>query len=149
MSSELVKSVGQVLIKSKKGEKTININDPAVEGLYSSVKIFMSDLIKNEGKLNKNFNNLNILIKETIEFASKYKEVKGAQKKELVLSLLNDIFDTEIENADISDDMKSILELCVDNTIDPAIELALYAASGNISINPSFLKKFCPCIKFK
>ena len=58
----------------------------------------------------------------------------------------------EVSESQLNETLKTLILSSVDNIIDPAIELAIYVAKGNIKINKKALKKsvskICPCLTF-
>ena len=134
----------------KKIVNNINISDPAIAGLYEATKAFVTIMIVNEGKVGVNSLELSVLIKEVLEFAQSYKQLVGEKKKELVITLLKHIVEKEVNESDLNETLKTLILSSVDNIIDPAIELAIYVAKGNIKINKKALKKsvskICPCL---
>ena len=98
-------------------------------------------MINNEGKVGVNNLELSLLIKEVLEFAQSYKTLTGEKKKELVITLLRHIVQKEVSESQLNETLKTLILSSVDNIIDPAIELAIYVANGNIKINKKALKK--------
>ena len=136
----------------KKVVNKIDISDPAISGLYEATKAFITIMIENEGKTGINNLELSLLIKEVLEFAQSYKTLTGEKKKELVITLLRHIVQKEVSESQLNETLKTLILSSVDNIIDPAIELAIYVAKGNIKINKKALKKsvskICPCLTF-
>ena len=136
----------------KKVVNKIDISDPAISGLYEATKAFITIMIENEGKTGINNLELSLLIKEVLEFAQSYKTLTGEKKKELVITLLRHIVQKEVSGSQLNETLKTLILSSVDNIIDPAIELAIYVAKGNIKINKKALKKsvskICPCLTF-
>ena len=136
----------------KKVLTKINTNDPAVEGLYTATKNFIQILINNNGNVGINNSELSFLIKECLEFGHSYKKSVGERKKQLIVSILKNIIEIEINKEYLNDLLKEQILHSVDNIIDPAIELAIYVARGNVKINKKKIKqgfeKICPCLKF-
>lgn len=139
--------------ESQKTVKSINVNDPAIKGLYEATKNFIKVLEANNGNVGINNLELTILIKEVLEFGQSFKNLVGDKKKELVITLLKHIIELEIKNSDLNELLKELILSSVDNIIDPAIELAIYVAKGNVKINKKAVKKtfrkICPCLNFE
>ena len=103
---------------------------------YEAITIFVKDMIGKNGKFDIGSSLLlTKLVKEVIEMANSYKELKGIQKKDLVLTIVKDIFDKELQNANISGDVKNLINMVVGNSIEPSIDLAIYVANGGIKID--------------
>lgn len=130
--------------------REIKVDDPAIEGLYESVKSFVVVLINNEGNIGVNNLELSLVIKEVLEFAQSFKTLPGEKKKNMVILLLKQIVEKEVNQSNLNDTLKVLILNSVDNIIDPAIELAIYIAKGNVKINKTKVKKIarsiCPCL---
>lgn len=137
--------------ETQKIVKSINVNDPAIEGLYEATKNFIKVLEANDGNVGINNIELSLLIKEVLEFGQSYKKLVGEKKKELVTTLLKHIIELEVNNSNLNETLKLLILSSVDNIIDPAIELAIYVAKGNVKINKKAIKKtfrkICPCLE--
>ena len=147
----LINGVVQLMDNSKNTViKEMSINDPAIEGLYEAVKNFVIVLVDNNGSLGVNNMELSLVIKEVLEFAQSFKKLTGDKKKEMIILLLKEIVETEVNKSELNETLKLLILNSVDNIIDPAIELAIYIAKGNVKINKTKLKKtvrgLCPCL---
>ena len=137
----------QVQVTLKKTEKE-------AREAYEAITVFVEDMISKDGKFDVESSLLlTKLVKEVVEMANAYKNLKGNQKKELVMTLVRDIFDKELENADIpeiQEDIKNLIKMVVNNSIEPAIDLAIFVANGGIKVDKKKTKKIlryiCPCL---
>ena len=119
-----------------------------------AIKLFVQDMINKNGKFDVQSSLLlTKLVKEVIELADVYKQLKGDQKKQLVLTLVKEVFETELAASDLPEDTKNIIDMIVSNSIEPAIDLAIYVAKGGIKIDKKktkkMLKKLCPCMSLE
>ena len=151
MNNGIMNIVENIQDSDSKVIKTIDINDPAIKGLYEATKDFIIVLEANNGNIGMNNLELTILIKEVLEFGQSFKNMVGEKKKEMVTVLLNHIIETEINNSDLNETLKVLILSSVENIIDPAIELAIFVAKGNVKINKKAVKKtfrkICPCLE--
>tara|TARA_Y100001978_G_C23577679_1_gene377347 strand:+ start:344 stop:706 length:363 start_codon:yes stop_codon:yes gene_type:complete len=68
----------------------------------------------------------------TMEFVEKYKQLKGVEKKNLVISVVKDI----IHHSDLDEDKKTYGLVMLDSGIfENMIDLVVDAASGKLEIN--------------
>lgn len=145
----------QILTKTQtQVHTTLKVDDEIVRGVYESCRNLIESLKDSEGKVNgENSLLLSTLIKEIIELAEGFKPLKGAQKKELVVILIKDIFEIEMGKLDLDDALKELIMLAVDNSIEPAIDLAIYVAKGGIKLDRTKVKTSClkifPCLKLQ
>lgn len=151
MNNGIMNIVENIQDSDSKIIKTIDINDPAIKGLYEATKDFIIVLEANNGNIGMNNLELTLLIKEVLEFGQSFKNMVGEKKKEMVTVLLNHIIETEINNSDLNETLKVLILSSVENIIDPAIELAIFVAKGNVKINKKAVKKtfrkICPCLE--
>lgn len=151
MNNGIMNIVENIQDSDSKVIKTIDINDPAIKGLYEATKDFIIVLEANNGNIGMNNLELTLLIKEVLEFGQSFKNMVGEKKKEMVTVLLNHIIETEINNSDLNETLKVLILSSVENIIDPAIELAIFVAKGNVKINKKAVKKtfrkICPCLE--
>ena len=87
--------------------------------------------------------NVMLLVKELIEFTESYKFLRGKDKKLLAMLLLKEIFRKELVLSDLDESKKSVIMAGINHVIDPALEIALYAAKGNIKLNKKTLWNVC------
>ena len=133
---------------------TLTITDEKVKGVYQASKDFILSLSDNEGKINStNSIILSTLVKELVEFANGYKSLKGGKKKDLVIILIKEIFEVEVTKMNINEELRSVINLSINNYIEPSIDLAIYVAKGGIKIDTKKTKrtfsKLIPCLSFK
>ena len=133
---------------------TLTITDEKVKGVYQATKDFILSLSDNEGKINStNSIILSTLVKELVEFANGYKSLKGGKKKDLVIILIKEIFEVEVTKMNINEELRSVINLSINNYIEPSIDLAIYVAKGGIKIDTKKTKrtfsKLIPCLSFK
>jgi len=129
----VIKKVKKKRKRKQKKTKNLDLADKALSGLYSAVRDVISHLIIRKG----NWVGINImrLVKEVIELAEGYKHISGKEKKNLVMLVLKEIFTNEIAEADLSANIKGLIMGGIELVIEPALEMAVYAAKGNIKIN--------------
>lgn len=145
----------QILRKTEtQVQATLKVDDEIVRGVYEACRNLIESLKNSEGKINgENSLLLSTLVKEIIELAEGFKPLKGSQKKELVVILIKDIFEVELGKLDLDDALKDIIMLAVDNSIEPAIDLAIYVAKGGIKLDRTKVKTSClkifPCLKLQ
>jgi hypothetical protein len=153
MSKSLVENNADEIkiLTPPKVQVTLKKTEKEAKEAYEAITVFVEDMISKDGKFDVESSLLlTKLVKEVVEMANAYKNLKGNQKKELVMTLVRDIFDKELENADILEDIKNLIKMVVSNSIEPAIDLAIFVANGGIKVDKKKTKKIlrsiCPCL---
>ena len=141
---------GQIVVKQlKRGttvEKQVDLDSKTVTGIYSAIRNLIAQLIISNGKwVGKVQKGVMLLVKELIEFSEGYKNLAGADKKALVMLVLNEIFNKELDESELDDTVKELIIQGIDIVVEPALEIALYAAKGNIKLNKKKMKKMLCC----
>ena len=114
------------------------------EDVRISIDTIPSQLIISKGKWEgKVQRGVMRLVKELIEFAEGYKYIAGKDKKALAMLIINEIFTKELDESELDEDIKGLIRTGIGYVIEPALEIAVYAAKGNIKINKKKLKKLC------
>jgi len=139
---------GHIVIKQFKNNKTVeatlDLDDEVLTGIYSAIRDLIAHLIISKGKWEgKVQRSVMRVVKELIEFAEGYKYIMGKDKKTLAMLIINEIFTKELEESELDDTLKELIRAGVGYVIEPALEIAVYAAKGNIKINKKKLKKIC------
>ena len=128
------------------------LNDTSKEAkeAYDAIKQFVQAMIKSEGKLDiTNSMLLTKLVKEVVELANSYKQLKGNQKKKIIITLMKKVFNKELKSSNLDEGKKTLILLLIDNSIEPAIDIAIYVARGGIKIDKKTKKcltNIFPCI---
>jgi len=130
----------------------VSKNDANTQEIVNASKELIETLTETGGKINKvNSIQLTLLVKECVEYANSFKNLKGVQKKDVVVVLLNDVFEDLVEKSDLEDSIKVIVIELIDNAIEPAIDLAIFVAKQGLKVDKKKIKKFfakiCPCMK--
>lgn len=153
MSENLVENNADEIkiLSPPKVEVTLKKTDKEAQEAYQAITVFVEDMISKDGKFDVESSLLlTKLVKEVVEMANAYKNLKGAQKKELVMTLVRNIFDKELERAELPDDIKNLIKMVVGNSIEPAIDLAIFVANGGIKVDKKKTKRIfraiCPCL---
>ena len=139
MSNVSINDNGQIVVKQlKRGttvEKQVDLDSKTVTGIYSAIRNLIAQLIISNGKwVGKVQKGVMLLVKELIEFSEGYKNLAGADKKALVMLVLNEIFNKELDESELDDTVKALILQGIDIVVEPALEIALYAAKGNINL---------------
>lgn len=139
------------ILTPPKVEVTLKKTEKEAKEAYLAITVFVEDMISKDGKFDVESSLLlTKLVKEVVEMANAYKNLKGVQKKDLVMTLVKDIFDKELERAELDDDIKNLINMVVGNSIEPAIDLAIFVANGGIKVDKKKTKKIlrsiCPCL---
>ena len=131
--------------RKKKSKKTeLDLEDEALNGVYSTIRDVIYQLIKTKGKWEGKVQKCVMkLVKEVIEFTEGFKYIRGKDKKELAMLVLHEIFTKELNESDMTENIKSLIISGIDYVIEPALEIALFAAKGNIQINKKKLNILC------
>ena len=127
---------------SKKTEKIrkISLNDPQLSNFMTAVKELINSLQSNncDWKANDNFLLMNV-IQHGVVFTKKLKKMKSDKKKQLVLSLILNILDTEVKkNEDLLELKEKIVE-GIETVVEPAIELAMMTQNNEFKIPKNFM----------
>ena len=139
---------GKIVVKQFKNNKTVeatlDLEDEVLTGIYSAIRDLMANLIISKGKWESKANrSVMRLVKELIEFAEGYKYIAGKDKKELAMLIINEIFTKELDESELDENIKQLIKSGIGYVIEPALEIAVFAAKGNIKINKKKLKKLC------
>ena len=139
---------GLIVVKQIKNNKTVettlDLEDEVLTGIYSAIRDVIAQLIISKGKWEgKVQRGVMRLVKELIEFAEGYKYIAGKDKKVLAMLIINEIFTKELDESELDEDIKGLIRTGIGYVIEPALEIAVYAAKGNIKINKKKLKKLC------
>lgn len=130
----------------------VSKNDTNTQEIVNASKELLETLTETGGKINKvNSLQLTLLVKECVEYANSFKKLKGVQKKEVVVVLLNDVFEDLVEESDMDDTIKVIVLDLIETAVEPAIDLAIFVAKQGLKVDKKKVKKFfsklCPCRK--
>jgi len=144
---------GKISLKYMKGNtEVIDVVDPnddsnkVIRGIYTTTRNLVAHLIVSKGQWTKNVHTIVIpLVKELVEFAQGYKYLAGRNKKELVILLIREIITKELDSSDVDDVVRGLILMGVDATLEPAVDLAVFAASGKIRLNRKVNKLFMCC----
>lgn len=139
---------GSIIIKAQnKGrlvEQEIVYDSATLSGVYTAIRNLIAQLVISKGKWEgKTQRFVMVVVKEIIEFSEGYKYLAGQDKKTLVMLVLNEIFNKELDESELDDEIKSLILQGINIVIEPALEIAIYAAKGNIKINKKKLSKLC------
>ena len=133
---------GKIVMKYlKKGVEVTKMLDPmdhkdeTLKGIYTATRNLVAHLIVSKGKWTGNVQDILVpLIKELVEFAQGYKYLSGRNKKELVIVMVREIIEKELGNAEVEEDVVALIKGGVGSTLEPAIDLAVFAA-GQIRLS--------------
>ena len=144
---------GKITLKYlKKGSEVEQIIDPSensdkiIGGIYSTTRNLVAHLIVSKGNWNKNVHTIVMpLVKELVEFAQGYKYLAGRDKRTLVITLVTEIITKELQEAEVDNGIKELILTGVGMVLEPAVDLAVFAASGKIKLNKKKMKKVLMC----
>ena len=130
----------------------VSKKDTNTQEIVNASKELIETLTETGGKINKvNSLQLTLLVKECVEYANSFKKLKGVQKKEVVIILLNDVFEDLVQESDMDDTIKVIVIDLIETAVEPAIDLAIFVAKQGLKVDKKRVKKFfsklCPCRK--
>ena len=130
----------------------VSKKDTNTQEIVNASKELIETLTETGGKINKvNSLQLTLLVKECVEYANSFKKLKGVQKKEVVIILLNDVFEDLVQESDMDDSIKVIVTDLIETAVEPAIDLAIFVAKQGLKVDKKRVKKFfsklCPCRK--
>tara|TARA_B110000261_G_C12992795_1_gene320986 strand:+ start:525 stop:983 length:459 start_codon:yes stop_codon:yes gene_type:complete len=127
---------------SNKSEKIIKIslNDTQLANFIKAVKELINSLQLNncDWKANDNFLLMNV-IQYGLVFTKKLKKMKTDKKKQLVLSLMLNILDTEVKKNEELIELKEKIVEGIETVVEPAIELAMLTQNNEFKIPKNFM----------
>jgi len=130
----------------------VSKKDINTQEIVNASKELIETLTETGGKINKvNSLQLTLLVKECVEYANSLKKLKGVQKKEVVIILLNDVFEDLVQESDMDDSIKIIVIDLIETAVEPAIDLAIFVAKQGLNVDKKrvnkFFSKLCFCRK--
>lgn len=108
----------------------------AVNRLYEEVKVILG-----AGKIN--FSNIVAVLLGLMQLVEKYNDVKGLQKKALILDVLNLIIDEQIEDEQEKTNLKLFVGMTLPSVIDTFVSLDKKELS--IKLKNTYSKLFSCC----
>jgi|TARA_B100001093_G_C26453002_1_gene853141 hypothetical protein len=127
-----VRKQGKHSIKSKE----IRITDSSVMNFVTAIRELVDSIVLSKGSWKENNNShLMNLIKEGMSFVKGYKHLTIDDKKRLILLLIDKVVQQEIENSTMADDIKNKLLSGIDDVVEPSIELAIRALTGELKVD--------------
>jgi hypothetical protein len=127
-----VRKQGKHSIKSKE----IRITDSSVMNFVTAIRELVDSIVLSKGSWKENNNShLMNLIKEGMSFVKGYKHLTIDDKKRLILLLIDKVVQQEIENSTMADDIKDKLLSGIDDVVEPSIELAIRALTGELKVD--------------
>ena len=145
MTLEFTESAISVLINEKSHE--IKLNAPALLRMHENIRLLMNSLQENnfDWKVNNNllvFNVVNSSV-DVLKLIKKYKSLSLDDKKNICFKIVEKYIENEIENLNITQEMKTLAQNGVDTIIEPIIEVAII----NLLQKNKCLEKLFPCLK--
>tara|TARA_Y100000310_G_scaffold196618_1_gene196702 strand:+ start:480 stop:929 length:450 start_codon:yes stop_codon:yes gene_type:complete len=104
----------------------------SLEDLSQLIKAVVEKAVTNGGKWKKS--NVLSLVKSLIELSETYKYITGQNKKKLVLLVLQGLFKKVMDELNVDDSLREDVMDGIEDIIEPALEIALFAAKGNIKL---------------
>lgn len=115
------------------------VEDKIIDDIYNIFK----DVIGTNGI---NVSNIAVVVVSLMQIVEKYGKLKGPQKKQIVLSVLNRTVDNFVTDADESEKLKLLLSISIPSLIDTFISMD----KGEIVINvKKYSRKLFSCCKNK
>lgn len=133
-----------IRVKLNNKIKETKMNSPVINDIRNLSGELVESLIKNgaDWKINDNVLVFN-LVRDVTKFVKKHKNLSHKEKQELGINTLIKIITDEINKRSVDENLKKLILDGVDVVVEPALELAILAATNNISF------KDCKCMPKK
>ena len=130
-----------IKVKLNNKIKETKMDSPVINDIRNLSSELVESLIKNgaDWKINDNVLVFN-LVRDVTKFVKKHKNLSHKEKQELGINTLIKIITDDINKRSVDENLKKLILDGVDVVVEPALELAILAATNNISF------KDCKCM---